>query len=47
VLSGIIADKVILKNLWYFIFLTILRALYRQQVSCGKITRETSRLSRR
>lgn len=47
VLSGIIADKVILKNLWYFIFLTILGALYiGNRFHAEKITRETSRLSR-
>lgn len=46
-LSGILADKVVLKNLWYFIFLTILGALYiANRFNAEKITRETARLSR-
>jgi len=46
-LSGILADKVVLKNLWYFIFLTILGAIYiANRFNAEKITRESTRLSR-
>lgn len=46
-LSGIIADKIVLKNIWYFIFLTVLGAIYiGNRFHAEKITRETSRLTR-
>lgn len=47
-LSGIIvSDKIVLKNLWYFILLTILGAIYiGNRFQAEKITRETSRLSK-
>ncbi len=46
-LSGIIlSDKIVLKNLGYFVFLTILGALYiGNRFHAEKITRETTRLS--
>jgi hypothetical protein len=47
-LSGIIfSDVIILKNLWYIIFLTILGAIYiGNRFHAEKITRESARLSR-
>lgn len=47
-LSGIlVSDKIILKNLWYIIFLTILGAVYiGNRFHAEKITRETQKLSR-
>ena len=47
-LSGIIvSDKIVLKNLWYFILLTILGAIYiGNRFHAEKITRETARLTR-
>jgi len=47
-LSGIIfSDVIILKNLWYIIFLTILGAFYiGNRFHAERITRESSRLSR-
>jgi len=46
-LSGIIADKLVLKNLGYFGLLTILGAIYiANRFHSEKITRETTRLSR-
>jgi len=47
-LSGIlVSDKIILKNLWYIIFLTVLGAIYiGNRFHAEKVTRETARLSR-
>ena len=47
-LSGsMVSDKIILKNLWYFILLTILGAAYiGNRFHAEKITRETARLTR-
>jgi hypothetical protein len=47
-LSGsMVSDKIVLKNLWYFIFLTILGAIYiGNRFHAEKITRETARLAR-
>ena len=47
-LSGIIvSDKIVLKNLWYFILLTVLGAIYiGNRFHAEKITRETARLTR-
>lgn len=47
-LSGIlVSEKIILKNLWYIILLTILGAIYiGNRFHTEKVTRETSRLSR-
>jgi hypothetical protein len=47
-MSGIIfSDVIILKNLWYVIFLTILGALYiGNRFHAEKITRESARLTR-
>jgi len=47
-LSGIlVSDKIILRNIWYIILLTILGAIYiGNRFNAEKITRETSRLSR-
>jgi hypothetical protein len=47
-MSGIIfSDVIILKNLWYIIFLTILGAFYiGNRFHAEKITRESARLSR-
>jgi len=46
-LSGIlVSDKIVLRNLWYIIFLTVLGALYiANRFHAEKITRETARLS--
>jgi hypothetical protein len=47
-LSGIIfSDIIVLKNLWYIIFLTILGAIYiGNRFNAEKITRESARLTR-
>ena len=47
-LSGIlVSDKIILRNIWYIILLTILGAIYiGNRFNAEKITRETARLSR-
>jgi hypothetical protein len=47
-LSGIlVSDKIILKNLWFIIFLTILGAFYiGNRFHAERITRETEKLSR-
>ncbi|MGB8489615.1 MAG: FtsL-like putative cell division protein [Bacteroidales bacterium] len=47
-LSGsIVSDKIVLKNLWYIIMLTIMGAVYiGNRFHAEKITRETARLSR-
>jgi hypothetical protein len=47
-LSGIlVSEKIILKNIWYIILLTILGAIYiGNRFHAEKITRETTRLSR-
>lgn len=47
-MSGIIfSDVIILKNLWYIIFLTILGALYiGNRFHAEKTTRESARLTR-
>ncbi len=47
-LSGsLVSDKIVLKNLWYIIMLTILGALYiGNRFHAEKITRETARLTR-
>ncbi len=47
-MSGIIfSDVIILKNLWYIIFLTILGAFYiGKRFHAEKITRESARLTR-
>lgn len=47
-MSGIIfSDVIILKNLWFIIFLTILGAFYiGNRFHAEKITRESARLSR-
>jgi len=47
-LSGIlVSDKIILRNIWYIIFLTILGAIYiGNRFNAEKITRQTARLSR-
>jgi hypothetical protein len=46
-LSGIIfSDRIILKNLWYIIMLTILGAIYiGNRFHAERITRETARLT--
>ena len=46
-LSGIlVSDRIVLKNLWYIIMLTILGAIYiANRFNAEKITRETARLS--
>jgi hypothetical protein len=46
-LSGIlVSDKLVLRNLWYLIFLTILGAIYiANRFNAERITRETSRLA--
>lgn len=47
-LSGTIySEKIVLRNLWYIIFLTILGAIYiGNRFHAEKITRESSRLTR-
>jgi hypothetical protein len=47
-MSGIIfSDVIVLKNLWYIIFLTILGAFYiGNRFHAEKITRESARLTR-
>ena len=47
-LSGtIFSEKIVLRNLWYIIFLTILGAIYiGNRFHAEKITRESSRLTR-
>ncbi|MDX9725744.1 MAG: FtsL-like putative cell division protein [Bacteroidales bacterium] len=47
-LSGIlVSDRIVLKNLWFIIFLTLLGALYiANRFKAEKITRETSKLTR-
>jgi hypothetical protein len=47
-LSGIlVSDKIILRNLWFIILLTLLGAIYiANRFHAEKITRETTRLSR-
>lgn len=47
-LSGIlVSDKIILRNIWYIILLTILGAIYiGNRFNAEKITRQTARLSR-
>ena len=47
-MSGIIfSDVIVLKNLWFIIFLTILGAIYiGNRFHAEKITRESSRLAR-
>jgi Bacteriodetes cell division protein (FtsL-like) len=47
-LSGsMVSDKIVLKNFWYLLLLTMLGALYiANRFHAEKITRETSRLSR-
>jgi hypothetical protein len=47
-LSGIlVSEKIILKNIWYIILLTIMGAVYiGNRFHAEKITRETTRLSR-
>ena len=36
-LSGtMVSEKIILKNLWYVLLLTLLASIYRKQVSCRK-----------
>ncbi len=47
-LSGIlVSDKIILRNIWYIILLTILGAIYiGNRFNAEKITRQTTRLSR-
>jgi hypothetical protein len=48
ILSGsTVTDKIILKNLWYILMLTVLGAVYiANRFHAEKITRETSRLQR-
>ena len=47
-MSGIIfSDVIVLKNLWFIIFLTLLGAIYiGNRFHAEKITRESSRLTR-
>ncbi len=47
-LSGsMVSDKIVLKNFWYFILLTLLGAVYiGNRFHAEKITRETARLTR-
>jgi hypothetical protein len=47
-LSGsMVSDRIVLKNFWYLLMLTILGALYiANRFHAEKITRETSRLTR-
>lgn len=47
-LSGsLVSDRIVLKNLWYILFCTVLAALYiGNRFHAEKITRESSRLSR-
>jgi hypothetical protein len=47
-LSGImISDKIILKNLWYILLLTVLGAIYiGNRFHAEKVTRESARLAR-
>jgi hypothetical protein len=47
-MSGIIfSDVIILKNLWFIIFLTVLMAIYiGNRFHAEKVTRESSRLAR-
>jgi Bacteriodetes cell division protein (FtsL-like) len=47
-LSGsIVSDKIILRNFWYIILLTVLGAIYiANRFNAEKITRESARLSR-
>ncbi len=47
-LSGIlVSDKIILRNIWYIILLTVLGAIYiGNRFNAEKITRQTTRLSR-
>ncbi len=47
-LSGsMVSDKIVLKNFWYLLMLTILGAFYiANRFHAEKITRETSKLSR-
>jgi hypothetical protein len=47
-LSGIIfSDIIVLKNIWYIIFLTILGAIYiGNRFNAEKITRESARITR-
>ena len=47
-MSGIIfSDVIILKNLWFIIFLTVLGAIYiGNRFHAEKVTRESSRLAR-
>jgi Bacteriodetes cell division protein (FtsL-like) len=47
-LSGsMVSDKIVLKNFWYLLMLTMLGALYiANRFNAEKITRETSRLTR-
>lgn len=47
-LSGIIfSDIIVLKNIWYIIFLTILGAIYiGNRFNAEKITRESARIAR-
>ena len=46
-LSGnIVSDRIVLRNLWYIIFLTVLGAFYiANRFHAEKITRETTRLT--
>lgn len=46
-LSGsIVSDRIVLRNLWYIIFVTVLGALYiANRFHAEKITRETARLN--
>jgi hypothetical protein len=46
-LSGsLVSEKIVLRNLWYIILLTILGALYiANRFNAEKITRETARLN--
>jgi hypothetical protein len=46
-LSGIlVSDKIVLRNLWYIIFLTVLGAIYiANRFHAEKITRETTGLA--
>jgi hypothetical protein len=48
VLSGsMVTDKIVLKNLWYLLLLTLLGALYiGNRFHAEKVTRETARLTR-
>jgi len=47
-LSGIlVSDKIILRNIWYIILLTVLGAIYiGNRFNAEKITRQTARISR-